>query len=185
MGRKRGPVGGLMRAGVHVDAHPSSTWLAVRREVLVVEDAPRHRAVRHHALGARLSRVLALLWQHRDELAPRGEAISLQAELWQAPSDAVEYCTAAGLGMEGVVQIECTLRDTNGNIAGDERMVSVEVHGGVLLGLENGDLSDNTAYTQPQRRTFDGRLIVFVRPEPQATVRLSAPGLADIRLQCG
>lgn len=120
----------------------------------------------------------------RDELGPRGEATSLEAALWPAPAEALEYCTAAGLDMEGVVQIECTLRDANGNIAGDERMVSVEVDGGHLLGIENGDLSDNTAYAQPQRLTFDGRLIVFIRPEQRATVRLSASGLADIRLVC-
>jgi hypothetical protein len=70
-------------------------------------------------------------------------------------------------------------------VAGDERVVTVEVDGGELLGLENGDLSDNTPYTARGRRTFDGRVIVFVRTNGRATVRLSAPDLPDVQVERG
>ncbi|WP_421761311.1 glycoside hydrolase family 2 TIM barrel-domain containing protein [Devosia sp.] len=118
----------------------------------------------------------------RDHLRPTEEAAKLDAVVWQAPADAVRQCADAGLATDDVIQIECTLRDAQGNIACDERMVSVEVEGGTLLGLENGDLRDNTAYTLPQRRTLDGRLIIYVRPNGRAIVRLNVPGLPDIRL---
>jgi beta-galactosidase len=121
----------------------------------------------------------------RDELGPRGEAKKLEATVWQAPTDAAASCTAAGLTLDGVVQIECTLRDAAGTIAGDERIVSVGVDGGTLLGIENGDLSDNTSYAAPHRSTHDGRLIVFVRPSGPTRVRLSAAGLPDVFVQCG
>lgn len=121
----------------------------------------------------------------RDELGPRGDAVRIDAAVWQAPVDALRRCADAGLMADGVVQIECTLRDHRGEVAGDEKIVSAEVDSGDLLGLENGDLSDNTPYAAPRRRTLDGRLVVFVRPSGRATVRLSAPGLPDTRVSCG
>lgn len=121
----------------------------------------------------------------RDELGPRGDAVRIDAAVWQAPADAVRRCADAGLMGDSVIQIECTLRDARGEVARDERDVSAEVEGGELLGLENGDLSDNTPYSTRQRRTLDGRVIVFVRPDGPTTVRLSAPGLPDVRVDCG
>jgi hypothetical protein len=108
--------------------------------------------------------------------------VRIDAAVWQAPADALSRCTAAGLAVEGVIQIECTLRDARGEVARDERVVTAEVDGGALLGLENGDLSGNTAYAAEGRRTFDGRLVVFVRPTGPATVRLSVPGLPDVQV---
>lgn len=121
----------------------------------------------------------------RDELGPRGEAVRIDAALWQAPEEAARRCADAGLVTPSVRQIECTLRDERGALAGNDVLVTVEVAGGELLGLENGDLADNTSYALPQRRTLDGRLMVFVRSGGPATVRLSAPGLPDTRLECG
>ena len=83
------------------------------------------------------------------------------------------------------MQIECTLRDEHGGIAHDDRIITAEVVNGQLLGLENGDLSDNTPYTARARRTLDGRLIVFVRADGQATVRLSAHGLPAVEIEFG
>jgi len=121
----------------------------------------------------------------RDELGPRGDAVRIDAAAWHASADAIGRCTAAGLSLEGVVQIECTLRDERGDVANVDRIVTAEVESGALLGLENGDLSDNTPYSAQQRRTLDGRLVVFVRPAGRASVRLSAPGLPDVRVECG
>jgi hypothetical protein len=105
--------------------------------------------------------------------------------VWQAPADAVRRRTDAGLMVDSIIQIECTLRDGRGEVAADERIVTVEADGGDLLGLENGDLSDNTPYAAPRRHTLDGRVIVFVNPGERTTVRLSAPGLPAVRVGCG
>lgn len=121
----------------------------------------------------------------RDELEARGNAARIDVAVWQSPVEIARQCVDAGLMLDGVYQLECTLRDANGAVAGDEQMVTVEVEGGELLGLENGDLSDNTPYSAPHRRTLDGRLIVFVRADGKASVRLSAPGLTDARVECG
>ena len=121
----------------------------------------------------------------RDEIGSRTEAVRIDAVVWQSPPDAARRCARAGLTTDTVVQIECTLRDAHDAIAGDELVVSASVEGGDLLGLENGDLSDNTPHSATQRRTLDGRLIVFVRPAGRTTVRLSAPGLPDVRVDCG
>ena len=82
--------------------------------------------------------------------------VAIDATVWQAPADVLQRCAAGGLAAEGIFQIECTLRDGLGEPARDEKPVTVAVEGGDLLGLENGDLSDNTPYSARQRRTLDG-----------------------------
>lgn len=64
-----------------------------------------------------------------------------------------------------VEQIEILLADHDGNAAVHRDVpVTVSVSGpGVLLGLENGNLADNTSYSEPVRNTLDGRLIAYVR----------------------
>jgi hypothetical protein len=119
----------------------------------------------------------------RDELGARGPATRIDASIWRAPADAVRSATAAGLTSEGVVQIECTLRDALGAVAGGDLVVTAAVEGGELLGVENGDLADNTRYGA-SRQTFDGRVIVFVRPNGSTTVQLSARGLSDVTVAC-
>lgn len=114
-----------------------------------------------------------------DRLGSAGEPARLEATVWQAPADAVDRCAAAGLPAARVVQIECTLRDDQGAEARGDLLVEALVEGGELLGLENGDLADVTAYALPQRRTLDGRLIVFVRCDGPASVRFRAEGLED------
>lgn len=119
-----------------------------------------------------------------DRLESAGAPVRLDAVVWQAPEDVAARC-AAGATVRGaagatrVVQIECTLRHENDGPALGERMVEATVEGGELLGLENGDLADVSAYALPRRRTFGGRLIVFVRCEDTASVRLRAEGLED------
>lgn len=120
----------------------------------------------------------------RDMLRAAGEAVRIDAVVWRAPEGVADRCNGAGLAADGVVQIECALLDENGDIARDDRVVTAEVDGGELLGLENGDLADDTPYTTNERRTLDGRLIVYVRPGTKATVLLSAPGLPDVRMEC-
>lgn len=121
----------------------------------------------------------------RDALGERGDAVRIEAAAWQAPEEALPMCAEAGIAADPVLQIECILRDARGEVARDELVVSAEVAGGDLLGLENGDLSDNTPYGTTARCTLDGRLIVFVRPGAGTTVRLSAPGLPEAIVECG
>lgn len=119
----------------------------------------------------------------RDVLRPRSPAVRIDAAAWTAPGGVVDRCVGAGLADDRVLQIECTLRDERGDVACGERVVTAVVDGGALLGLENGDLSDNTPYTANRRRTLDGRLIVFVQPGASAILTLSSPGLPDVRME--
>ena len=68
-------------------------------------------------------------------------------------------------------------------MACNESEVTVDVQGGKLLGIENGDLSDNTPYATSTRRSMDGRLIVFVRTSGPTTVVLTSPGLPEVRIE--
>ncbi len=107
------------------------------------------------------------------------------ATVWEDPRIMCAGAPRPALAVEGILQIECALRDERGETARDQKDIAVEVEDGELLGIENGDLDDNTRYTTPQRRTFDGRLIVFVRPGERTVVRLRAEGLPDVRVECG
>ncbi|WP_460796302.1 glycoside hydrolase family 2 TIM barrel-domain containing protein [Microbacterium sp. GXF0217] len=117
-----------------------------------------------------------------DELRLSGAPDRLDAVVWTAPEDAARLCRAAGIEIDDVIQIECALRAEDADANGDA-IVSVGVEGGTLLGLENGDLADVTPYRQAERRTFGGRLAVYVRPGEETTVRLTAAGLetAEVR----
>jgi len=117
-----------------------------------------------------------------DALGPRGAAARLDAQVWSLPPDVAALAAAAGLATDDVIQIEVALRDEHGNLAADNRPVSVAVSGGDLLGLDNGDLGDPTPYFEPFRHTQDARAVVYVRPGPATVVTLSAPGVADVRL---
>ncbi len=114
----------------------------------------------------------------RDVLAEHGAAVRIETAIWQAPTEAAHRATAAGLPVGQVVQVEITLRDAAGEIAAPDLVITAEVEGGRLLGLENGDLADNTPYASNARSTLDGRLIVFVTPGTQ--LRLSVPGLPPV-----
>lgn len=74
-----------------------------------------------------------------------------------------------------VEQIEITLADHEGNAAVHKDIpVTVSVSGsGVLLGLENGNLADNTPYSVPTRFTLDGRLIAYVRRTGPGSILVS------------
>lgn len=115
----------------------------------------------------------------RDELTLGSEPVALAAEVWAAP-----VVWRAGLdritgGHADVHQIECRVLDRHGQPARGDVVVTAEVDGGELLGLDNGDLSDTTPYRADHRLTLDGRLIAYVRGTG-ATVTLRATGLADV-----
>jgi len=119
----------------------------------------------------------------RDELVPAGPAVRIEATAWKPTPDASRRVAAVGLGDDGVAQIECTLLDERGNPAQGQALLTAHVVGGELLGLESGDLADNTPYRSTSRATHDGRVLVFVRCAERTVVELSAPGLASVTLE--
>jgi beta-galactosidase len=120
----------------------------------------------------------------RDELSPGRPAVRIEASAWAAPPEAARAVEAVGLEIEDVAQVECVLRDEHGGVAAGDVVVTADVEGGDLLGLESGDLADNTPYSSTSRSTFDGRLVVFVRCSQRTIVRLSAPGLEQVTIEC-
>lgn len=65
--------------------------------------------------------------------------------------------------------------------------IHVHVSGGELLGLESGDLRDDTDYTSDVRISYKGHLIVFVRkdhPDRPITVSAECDELAAARITC-
>jgi len=122
----------------------------------------------------------------RDELVPRGPAARLEAAVWEAPAAAVAACAAAGIDLAGAMQVEVSVCDASGRAAAHDVMVSATATGAELIGLDSGDLGDPSSYAESARRTYGGRMVVHLRPEPGATVTLalSAPGLAQVDLVC-
>ncbi|MDR1599545.1 MAG: beta galactosidase jelly roll domain-containing protein [Oscillospiraceae bacterium] len=102
-----------------------------------------------------------------------------RAALWStdppkpAPRPDTPITAATWSNTDAVQQIEVTLAA--------DAMVSVSVSGGELLGLDSGDLSDNTPYTLHRRRSFEGRLVVYVIPvEEKASVLIRADGAGEV-----
>ncbi|GAA1980492.1 glycoside hydrolase family 2 TIM barrel-domain containing protein [Microbacterium pumilum] len=156
------------------------------------EDVPLERDDEHGYWSAvTVARPHALVLENRrsgevvarDILRPRREPVRIDAVAWSAPEGVVDRLSRSGIASDGVVQIECTLLDEHGDVARGERVVTARVNDGELLGLENGDLSDETPYTANRRSTLAGRLMVFVRPGANATVLLSSPGLPEVRME--
>ena len=93
----------------------------------------------------------------------------------------------AHAGKDGLYQIEATLLDYNGNrVYTDSSPLHVEVRNGRLLGLENGDLSDNTDYRSPDRRAYRGQLLIYVVPTEKGSspvVTVTGPFLGQHRIR--
>lgn len=160
------------------------TWAGEEVPVARDEDAGCWTAVTTARPGPLLLRARRGDAVAQHELTSPGPAVRIAASQWRAPQDAARRVAAAGLLDVGVAQVECALLDAHGQRAGDEALVSVEVEGGELLGIENGDLADTTPYTETSRSTHDGRLVVYVRCDGPAQVRLSAPGLPSATVEC-
>lgn len=113
-------------------------------------------------------------------LSTVGDPERILLKRWTSPSLLSRPCV--GL----TEQIEIALADREGNAAVHKDLpVSVSVSGpGALLGLENGDLADNTPYSEPSRHTLDGRLIAYVRRTGKGAiaVTVSAPSCEEAAL---
>lgn len=87
-----------------------------------------------------------------------------------------------------IQQFEISVLDAAGALvrSGAYR-IHVHVSGGELLGLESGDLRDDTDYTSDVRSSHTGHLIVFVRkdhPDRPITVSAECDELAAARITC-
>ncbi len=64
-----------------------------------------------------------------------------------------------------IIQVELALKDNDGNVVtGVPCAVTAEVRFGTLLGIDNGNQSDNTPYASRCREFHKGRMVVYVRP---------------------
>ncbi len=81
----------------------------------------------------------------------------------------------------GVAQIEISLVDEDGvPVVLADNMLTCEIKGpGKLLGLEGGDNTDMSSYTDPMHRVFRGHMIAYVEATGAGTieVRFSSPWL--------
>ncbi|MFV0400291.1 MAG: glycoside hydrolase family 2 TIM barrel-domain containing protein [Oscillospiraceae bacterium] len=115
----------------------------------------RGEALRVKAIGAP--------GEKEDRLLPALPGVQLAAKLWEPET------LPTGQWRDlypDILQIEVSLLDENGQLcAQEEPLLSVEVSGGRLLGIENGDVADLTDYAAIYRRLHQGRLITYVLPD--------------------
>ena len=113
--------------------------------------------------------------QQRRTLTTAGNAEVLSCELWKPENVNISSYAVKETEPGFLYQLEIKLEDKNGNIpVHDDRMVCVTVcRGGELAGLESGNLEDVTSYALNYRRTFDGRLIAYIRRTGNGTIYIT------------
>lgn len=119
-------------------------------------------------------------------IAEDGTRVTSALKSARAPAGmlAAPDCPELRADGEDIAQLEIAVVDGEGTFAPDANdLISVSVEGaGALIGIENGDLADNTPYASASRRAYRGRLLAFVRAarEPGAIrVTCRAKGLRD------
>ncbi len=95
-----------------------------------------------------------------------GCACEINVDVWDNT-----YETAYG---KPFYQLELTMLDLHGHrVYSDSTMIHIDVQNGQLIGLENGDLADNTEYAAPYRRAKNGQLLVYVVANDNSPVKLT------------
>jgi len=96
-------------------------------------------------------------WTGEDSKAPAfdySKAANIVLSVWGKPSVQGKY---------KLFQVEIAVCDKDGNRCMDNAsLLEYRVDDGILLGIENGNLSDLTEYSAPYRRVHNGRAIVYV-----------------------
>ena len=95
---------------------------------------------------------------------------------------------AALPGKYRIVQIEAEMLDEAGRLSpGAGQIVTVTLEGGgIILGMENGDLSDCTEYCARARRLYRGRLVIYVllsEYEKNVSLTAAAEGMRPVKMQ--
>lgn len=103
-------------------------------------------------------------------LLTSGKAETLAARIWKPVSaDAFKSSKEHTVGY--LYQVELKLLDHEKNMADTDEMVYAKVKGaGILAGMENGDLSDNTPYHLDCRKTNGGRLLAYIKRTGQGRI---------------
>lgn len=118
------------------------------------------------------------------ELCVKGKGAECSLETTGAPvalrlNSFEESLAADG---ESVAQIEIFVVDGAGRVVpADASMLYPTVEGAELLGIENGDLADNLAYSEKYRRAYRGRAILYIRANEEgiATVKVRSDFLKE------
>lgn len=107
-------------------------------------------------------------------LVSSGKAAALAVSLWKEGTPDDGRGKPDRTDVPGYLyQIEVKLTDHKNHMADTDEMVYTKVQGaGILAGLENGDLSDLTPYTQNERKTRGGRLLAYIRRTGQGPIRV-------------
>lgn len=80
---------------------------------------------------------------------------------------------------ENLHQIEVTIEDQNSNrVVTDSSMLHISLEeNAILLGIENGDLADVTAYYEHARRANEGRLLIYIKKkDPSLPAKIKVEG---------
>lgn len=101
-----------------------------------------------------------------DVLCTTGKAVRAEIRATAVSKAELPLLQAADTGcpdaFRNLVKFDIVLKDEAGNrVYDDDRELEVVIKGGVLLGLENGDLADVTPYAFNKRSTYKGTLTVF------------------------
>jgi hypothetical protein len=120
-----------------------------------------------------------------DSLESSLPAAQLRLRQWQADK---APATDGDNGKYRIAQIELELLDEQNRLCVMETpLVTVSLTGaGILLGMENGNLTDCDAYSAPRRRVFHGRLIIYAltergNPSP-VTLIATADGFLPVKI---
>lgn len=117
-----------------------------------------------------------------DQISPTYAPAALRIKTADIPKNWIHKIESVDLGLErNLFQIECQVIDQEGKPTLSEIPIYVKVENGTLISLENGDLADNTSYSESFRRTFQGKLICFVESNlgKKPHVIMRSPGLPD------
>jgi len=112
-----------------------------------------------------------------DTLSTVGRSCNIVLHRWKPSEEVLEIPEE-----DALIQIEATITDDQNRwISNDSSLLRVTVTGaGLLAGIENGDLADNTEYTAFYRRAYEGRLIIYVthtQPGMKLMVTVEGEGL--------
>lgn len=113
------------------------------------------------------------------ELVTNGAACGLIASIYQSL-----HCSESE---KKLYQIELQAVDRRGlPVYTEQTMLYVQVQGeGKLLGLENGDLADNTEYTANYRRMYKGKMIVYAETPAmtKSNLLIRGEGLQNLKVE--
>ncbi|CAH0220417.1 Beta-galactosidase BoGH2A [Microbacterium oxydans] len=91
-------------------------------------------------------------------------------------------------GPEGLAYVAITLEDADGIVVCDaDTLVTVAVSGGEIAGMGSGQPRTEEGFAGPSRHTYDGRVLVIIRPsgEDEIVVTASAEGYPPAEVVIG